>query len=52
MIYNCKNNVFNFEKDSVNVFLGSSEHALFYPINKKNEYNIVSILNCQKPDPA
>ena len=48
MIYNCKNNVFNFEKDSVNVFLGSSEHALFYPINKKNEYNIVSILNNKK----
>ena len=48
MIYQCKNNVFNFDKESVNVFLGSSEHALFYPINKKNEYNVVSILNNKK----
>jgi salicylate hydroxylase len=49
-IVNSKNN-FNIDKKNINVIMGSNVHIVIYPINDKNELNLVCVIREKKFDP-
>ena len=49
-ILNTKHNLDKKEKN-ISLFMGSNLHLVIYPINKKNEFNLVCIIRNKKYDP-
>ena len=49
-ILKSKNNL-NFDQKNINLIMGSNLHLIIYPINNKNELNIVCIIREKKFDP-
>jgi salicylate hydroxylase len=49
-ILKSKNNL-NIDVDNINLIMGSNVHLVIYPINNKNELNLVSIIRDKKFDP-
>ncbi len=41
----------NINEENISLMLGSNSHIVLYPINKKKELNMVSIMRCKKYDP-
>ncbi len=42
---------FNINEENISLMLGSNSHIVLYPINKKKELNMVSIMRCKKFEP-
>ena len=42
---------FNIDKKNINLIMGSNTHLVIYPINNKNEFNLVCIVREKKFDP-
>jgi salicylate hydroxylase len=49
-ILKSKNN-FNLDEKNINVIMGSNTHLVIYPLNKKNELNLVCVIREKKFDP-
>ena len=50
LILNTKYNL-NIKEKNISLFMGSNLHLVIYPINKKNELNLVCIIRDKKYDP-
>ena len=50
LILKTKNNL-NINERNISLFMGSNLHLVIYPINKKNELNLVCIIRDKKYDP-
>ena len=50
LILNTKHNL-DIEEKNISLFMGSNLHLVIYPINKKNELNLVCIIKDKKYDP-
>ena len=51
-ILKSKNNFnFNFDKKNINLIMGSNVHLVIYPVNHKNEFNLVCIVREKKFNP-
>ena len=44
-------NILNIDEKNINLIMGSNVHLVIYPINNKNELNLVSIIREKKFDP-
>ena len=44
-------NILNIDEKNINLIMGSNAHLVIYPINNKNELNLVSIIRKKKFDP-
>ena len=50
LVLKTKNNL-NIDEKNISLFMGSNLHLVVYPINKKNELNLVCIIRDKKYDP-
>ena len=50
LILKTKNNL-NINEKNISLFMGSNLHLVIYPINKKNELNLVCVVRVKKYDP-
>ena len=50
LVLKAKNNL-NINEKNISLFMGSNLHLVIYPINKKNELNLVCVIRCKKYDP-
>ena len=50
LVLKTKNNL-NISEKNISLFMGSNLHLVIYPINKKNELNLVCIIRCKEYDP-
>ena len=50
LVLKTKNNL-NINEKNISLFMGSNLHLVIYPINKKNELNLVCIIRDKKYDP-
>ncbi len=50
VILNSKSDL-NISDENISLLLGSNNHIVLYPINKKKELNLVCIMRCKKFDP-
>jgi salicylate hydroxylase len=44
-------NILNIDEKNINLIMGSNAHLVIYPINNKNELNLVSIIRKKRFDP-
>ncbi len=50
VILNSKSD-FNINEENISLMLGSNSHIVLYPINRKKDLNMVSIIRCKKYEP-
>ncbi len=50
LVFKKKHNL-NINENNISLFMGSNLHLVIYPINKKNEFNLVCIIRDKKYDP-